>query len=141
VWCEIPLQKKDKLLVGTFYRLPNSDIANNAAVNELLSGVSVGRSHVLICGDLNYLDIDWLEGFLPRDGGHPASKFMEAVKDLFLVQHIKKPTHNKAEQTPHVLDLNFTSEEAMIRDVRHQAPLGKSHHQFLLFGVKYYTDQ
>jgi hypothetical protein len=42
VWWEIPLQKKDKLLVGTVYRSPNSDIANNAAVNELLSGVAVG---------------------------------------------------------------------------------------------------
>jgi exonuclease III len=42
LWCEIPLQKEDRLVVGTVYRSLNSDVANNAAVNELLSSVVVG---------------------------------------------------------------------------------------------------
>ena len=120
------------LLVGIVYRSPNSDVANNAAVNEFLSRVVVGRSHVVVCGDFNYPDIDWLEGLSPRDDSHLASKFMDAVRDSFLVQHVRKPTHFRAEQTPNVLDLIFTSEEAMVGDVRHQAPSGKSHHQSLL---------
>ena len=141
VWCEIPLKQDDRLLFGTVYRSPNRDVANNAEVNEFLSRVVVGRSHVVVCGDFNYPDIDWHEGLSPRDDSHPASKFMDAVRDSFLVQHVRKPTHFRAEQTPNVLDLIFTSEKAMVGDVRHQAPLGKSHHQSLLFDVKCYTDK
>ena len=100
----------------------------------------MGRSHVVVCGDFNYPDMDWPEGLSPRDDSPPASKFMDAVRDSFLVQHVRKPTHFRAEQTPNVLDLIFTSEEALVGDFRHQAPFGKSHHQSLLFDVKCYTD-
>ena len=138
LWCEIPLKQDDRL---TVYRSPNSDVANNAEVNEFLSRIVVGRSHVVVCGDFNYPDIDWLEGLSPRDDSHPASKLLDAVRDSFLVQHVRKPAHFSAEQTPNVLDLIFTSEEAMVGDVRHQAHLGKSHHQSLLFDAKCYTDK
>ena len=85
--------------------------------------------------------VNWLDGLSPRDVSHPASLFMEAFRDSFLVQHVKDPTHYRAEQTPNVLDLIFTSEEDMVGDVRHLAPLGKSHHQSLLFEIKCYTDK
>ena len=125
VWCEIPLKQDDGLLVRTVYRSPNRDVADNAEVNEFLSRAAVVRSHVVVCGDFNYPDIDWREGLSPRDDSHPASHFMDAVRDSFLVQNVRKPTHFRAEQTPNVLDLIFTSEEAMVGDVRHQTPLGK----------------
>ena len=48
MWCEIPLKQDDRLSVGTVYRSPNSDVANNAEVNEFLSRVEVGRSHVVV---------------------------------------------------------------------------------------------
>ena len=50
VWCELTLQDKDCLLVDTVYRYPNSTSENDALVNELLSHVSEGRSHILIIG-------------------------------------------------------------------------------------------
>lgn len=66
---------------------------------------------------------------------------MEAVRDSFLIQHVNKPTHFRANQTPNVLDLVFTNEQAMIDTVRHEAPLGKSHHQTLFFNLKCYTQK
>ena len=125
VWCEIPVKHDDRLLAGTVYRSPNRDVANNAEGNEFLSRVVVGRSHVFVCGDFDYPDIDWREDLSLRNDSHPPSKFMDAVRDCFLVQHVRKPTHFRAEQTPNVLDLIFNSEEAMVGGVRQQAPLGK----------------
>ena len=37
VWCKIPLKQDDRLLVGTVYRSPNRNVANNAELNEFLS--------------------------------------------------------------------------------------------------------
>ena len=92
VWCEIPLKQDDRLLVGTVYKSPNSNVANNAEVNEFLSRVVAGRSYLVEYRDFNYPDIDWFEGLSPKDDSHPASKFMDAVRDYFLVQHVRKPT-------------------------------------------------
>jgi hypothetical protein len=124
--------------MGTVYRSPNSDRDNDAKVNELFS-VTQGRSHVLVCGDFNHPEIDWLDVCTPKDCNHPAAKFVEAVRDSFLVQHVQKPTHVRGDQTPNVLDLIFTSEEAMVGEIRHEAPLGKSHHHSLLFQFHCYT--
>ena len=52
-WYEIPLKQDDRRLVGTTYRSPNRDVANNAEVNEFLSRIVVGKSHAVVCGDFN----------------------------------------------------------------------------------------
>lgn len=91
------------------------------------------RPHVLICSDFNHPEVDWLDVCTPRNCNHPASKFVEAVRDSFLVQFVQKPTHSRGNQTQNVLDLIFAHEEALVDEVRHEAPLGKSHHHSLLF--------
>ena len=58
---------------------------------------------------------------------------MEAVRDAFLFQHVADPTHYRGDQTPNTLDLIFTNEDKMVKELRHTAPLGKSHHQVLHF--------
>jgi hypothetical protein len=98
--------------------------------------MSFSRSHTLIVGDFNHPEIDWADESSPRDGNHPASLFLESVRDSFLIQNITKPTHFRGKQTPNILDLVFTSEESMIDELRHEAPLGKSHHQSLFFSIK-----
>lgn len=141
VWCEIPLKDRDTLLVGTVYRSPNSTVENNVLVNELLARASENRTHVLVVGDFNHPQIDWKEGISPRVTDNPASKFLESVRDSFLVQHVQKPTHYRSEQTPSILDLVFSNEQAMIDSIRHEAPVGKSHHQTLLFKFRCYTEK
>ncbi|KAK6171923.1 hypothetical protein SNE40_018343 [Patella caerulea] len=92
-------------------------------------------------GDFNYPEIDWIEESTPPDVRHKATQFMEAVRDSFLVQHVKEPTHYRSNQTPNLLDLVFTNEEGMISKITHSAPLGKSHHQILNFKYQCYTQQ
>ena len=141
VWCELTLQDKDCLLVGTVYRSPNSTAENDALVNELLSCILEGRLHILIVGDFNHPEINWTTESTPRDLNHPASLFMEAIRDSFLVQHVVKPTHYRGDQTANVLDLVFTNEQEMIDNIRHEAPVGKSHHQTLLFKLRCNTEK
>ena len=63
----------------------------------------------MVVGDFNHPVLKWADEISPKDGDHPSSKFMEAIRDSFLVQHVKKPTYFPNEQTPNVLDLVFTS--------------------------------
>jgi hypothetical protein len=94
---------------------------------------------VLIMGDFNYPEINWIDTTSPPDPNHKATQFVEAVRDAFLFQHVKNPTHYRSDQTPNTLDLVFTNEEGMIEKIQHSAPLGKSHHQILAFEYKCYT--
>ena len=107
MWCEMPLKQDDRLLVGTVYRSPNSDLANNAEVNEFLSRVVVGKSHVVVCGDFNYPDIDWLEGLSPRDDSHPASKFMDAAVRLFSSSACQNTNPFQSRTDPKCIGLDF----------------------------------
>ena len=44
-----------------------------------------------------------------------------------------QPTHKRGDQQANILDLILTNEDNMIEDLRHEAPLGKSHHCSLVF--------
>lgn len=133
VWCEVPLQGKDRLLIGTMYRSPNSSHENNNALNALLKEITLGRSHVLITGDFNYPDINWVDGTSPSNCNNKATVFLDTIRDTFLHQHVVNSTHYRCEQQPTLIDLVFTSEEGMIKDLTHCAPIGKSHHSLLVF--------
>lgn len=135
VFVEIALDDGDKLLVGNVYRSPNSEKGNNDKLNQLLCDITENRTHVLVTGDFNHPEIDWQTMTTPSsmDQKHVAAVFLETVRDTFLFQHVTEPTHYRGDNTPNVLDLVFSNEEAMIRNLSHCAPLGKSHHQVLCF--------
>ena len=99
VWCEVrlTLTGNDKLLVGCVYRSPNSNRDNDVKINTTLQKAnSSGYSHVLVCGDFNHPSLNWRDSTSPTDGNHPASLFMEAVRDSFLVQ---SPSRHTTEET------------------------------------------
>ena len=141
VWCEIDLHNNDKLIVGCVYRSPNSNQTNDEKLNAFLPTAADVGTHTLIMGDFNHPEIDWQNEITPQDPNHKASKFMEAIRDSFLHQHVSSPTHIRGEQTPHVLDLILTSEPDMIDKLQHDAPIGKSHHQLLSFSFKAYSEK
>ena len=61
VWYEVPLKDRDSFLIGTVYRSPNSS-AENDKLNLLLKDITRSRTHVLVVGNFNYLELDWVEG-------------------------------------------------------------------------------
>ena len=139
VWAQVRLCGSDTLLVGSVYRSPNSSQENNDSFNQMFSKASeMNYSHVLVMGDCNHKEIDWKEMTTKCTETHEASKFLEAIRDSYLHQHTRNPTHFRGDQTPNVLDLIFTNEETMINDIDYSAPVGKSHHSTLLFQFKCY---
>ena len=135
VWCAVRLNNHDELLVGCIYRSPNSNSASNEHLNEILKESSMMNvSHVLLMGDFNYPQINWESWDTTSQNPQEASyKFIEAVRDAYLFQHVKKPTRARRMDAPHILDLIMTNEEGMVSDLEYWSPLGKSDHSCLHF--------
>ncbi len=140
-WIEIGLQGKDKLLVGCVYRSPNSEPSNTSKLLTSLKEVSKLKeySHLLICGDFNFPDINWIDDLAPDNVNSYGFQFRECLRDCFLTQHVTDYTHRRGDQRPSTIDLILTNEENMIEDLSIEAPLGKSHHATLVFGFMCYT--
>ena len=141
-WCEVKLKDEDKLLIGCVYRSPNSNAANNEKMMSDIRTVcnTVSHTHLLLCGDFNIPGIDWTEETPQSNSNSLAWKFTECVRDCFLHQHVKDPTHSRQNQAENILDLVFTNEEGMVDVIQHDAPLGKSDHLVLKFSFSCYKD-
>jgi len=82
-------------------------------------------------GDFNYPDIDWDTMY----HNNSSSNFVDLVLDNFLNQHVNEPTRDK-----NVLDLVFTSEEAMIEDLEVKEHFSTSDHNIICFNLISKTD-
>lgn len=143
VWVEIRLQEGDKLLMGCLYRSPNSDEANNA---KMLTHLKINcerkdYTHMVVCGDFNLPDINWVEGTTPDNVTNKGYLFMECIRDCFLTQHVKKYTHRRKDQTPTTIDLVLSNEEGMVDNLTMEAPLGESAHCSIIFDIISYIDR
>ena len=77
-------------------------------------------------GDFNYKGIVWENWSTP--GMSETSEeflFVETLCDVYLFQHVLKPTRIRMSQEPSILDLIITNEEGMIEDMEYLSPLGK----------------
>ena len=135
VLAEINLKNNDKLLCGLFYRRGESTTENNEMLlQDLKTMCNKKYSHVLCMGDFNLPGIDWKSWTtMSTDTNSFENKFIEAVRDSFLFQHIVEPTRCRGRDTPHTLDLILTNEENMIDKICIDAPLGKSDHAIIKF--------
>lgn len=134
VWADIRIGGQFHLLIGSVYRAPSSTPENNNKINSLLcTANNSDYSHVLIMGDFNHKQIDWSSQTANCSEQHEAFSFLEAAKDSYLHQHVHAPTHFRGEQTASALDLVFTSDINMIKEIHLEAPLGKSHHATIRF--------
>ena len=140
--CSIKLKEKDKLLICNVYRSPNSCQDNNKQLLQLLRNIhQQNYSHILITGDFNYKEINWGTNSTGANENHPASIFLECVRDCYMYQHVTNPTRYREGQEPSILDLIFTNEENAIANVDIGPGLGKSDHLFLTFDLICYTER
>jgi hypothetical protein len=115
VWCIVTLNSQDKLLVGCVYRSPNIFRDDDEQLNDMIIQASNFKvSHKLIMGDFNHPEIDWRNETCQQAQDHPATLFLEAIKDTFFYQHSIEPTHFRPGQRTNTLDLIFTNEEGMV---------------------------
>ncbi len=71
-------------------------------------------THILIMGDFNLKEIDGYGKALNTNELHQATVFLEVIRDLFLYQHVKKPTRFRGDDIATTLDLVFTNKKNMI---------------------------
>ena len=141
---EVRLRGGDVLLFACVYRSPtpsDSSAKNNANLNSLLTCISnKNYSHKCLVGDFNYKDINWKTWTTPNNEFSDDSKFIEALRDSFLHQHVVKPTRRRGTDEPSLLDLVLTNEAMQVSEVKHTPPLGKSDHDALIFEFHCYVD-
>ena len=125
---------KDKLLVTLIYRSPSSSNGKCIKLSNLFKDIyNKQYSHILTLGDFNYPGIDCINWVTESNQCDSQYEFIETVRDCYLYQHIQEPTRGRGSNIPSCIDLNFTNEEGMIRDINFDSRLGKSDHSVMLF--------
>ena len=141
---EIRLRGGDILLFGCCYRSPTtteSSESNNESLNRLLKCVSLKKySHTCIVGDFNFKAINWSSWTTTRGDTSSETRFIETIRDCFLLQHVEQPTRRRGDDEPSTLDLVFSNESMQVSEITHNPPLGKSDHDVLTFDFHCYVD-
>ena len=144
VWVEISLKRGDKLLCGCIYRSPTKEKAaimeSTKKVGEVISEAAERNySHLLICGDFNYPNIDWDYEYI-EESTNIISPFIETVQKNFLHQHVLEATRFREGEEPGLLDLVFSNEKGMVYNLTHNAGLGESDHTCIDFTLDCYQE-
>ncbi|ESO04888.1 hypothetical protein HELRODRAFT_171891 [Helobdella robusta] len=114
------------------YRSPNSNVGNNDLLLKLINDVLALPGETLLFGDFNFPDINWDTSSFKGNDERVENKFLDLLKDKFLIQHISHPTRFRDGQTSNILDLVISSQE-FINNSIHYPPLGNSDHSILEF--------
>ena len=75
---------------------------------------------VCIVGDFNFPNMKW-DGSLE---GEENGKFVECIKDSFLIQKVRNPTRHRQGTKSNILDLILVNDAQWISEVQHVASLG-----------------
>ena len=81
----------DSLLVGCLYRSPTGDLSTSVSSLCNLFTKLDNYSHLLVCGDFNFKEVTWSDLSGSTTNSHIVP-FLDSVDDLFLFQHVNKPT-------------------------------------------------
>ena len=144
VWVKINLKNKDSLLCGCIYRFPTKEkiitkITTTRVCQVIKEAVQMKYSHLLICGDFNYPEIDWKYEYV--DESTEIKQFINTVQACHLYQHIFQPTRCRKGNKPSLLDLILTSEDGMVSAVIHNLGIGESDHECLVFTLHCYKEE
>ena len=116
-----------------------STIETTTQICEIITEAAQrNSSHLVICGDFNYPGIDWECEYVDEISN--IRPFLDTIQDCHLSQHIFQPTRYRNEDTLGLLDLVFTNEEGMIQNLTHNAGLGESDHECIIFTLNCYEE-
>ena len=141
LWLSIPLRGNDSLWIGCIYRRPSSNLEiSTEYLCDLLTSATKSCSHLLICGDFNYANINWSDCIESTRDPH-AQCFLDTLHDLILYQHVDVPTRYRDSQSFNTLDLVITNEEHMINEISYLPALGLSDHICMQFSFLCYIEK
>ena len=130
-WCDWIIDN-DTVLLGAVYRSPSSE-ESCVTINRLLNEAAHQGHRLLITGDFNMKDVDWVNCTTCHNENHYEFEFIETLRDNFLFQHISEPTRYRENQTPHVFDLLVTNDQHDIENIDILPSLGVTDHVLIKF--------
>ena len=126
ITCKISLGTDD-ILIACVYRPPSHVLFNSALITYLYQ-VSQTASPLVICGDFNCPDIDWITLSRPES----FSPLLEWAMNNFLVQHVSSPTRPASSS---LLDLVFSPISTKVTNVNVNDCFDSSDHAVVTFTV------
>ncbi|MFI5407563.1 MAG: hypothetical protein ACHQ1D_13755, partial [Nitrososphaerales archaeon] len=115
----------NNLLIGVFYRSPNSLPDNDRNLyNDLDKLRSDFCGKILLIGDFNFPGINWSNWTSSCVNFNSSEKlFLAILQKFFWIQHVDKPTRARGSDKSNILDLIITNEE-FIENLCYLSPLG-----------------
>ena len=142
IWVKIYMREIKPVVIGCIYRSPNSNPENNKALIELLEEANnISNSNLVIVGDFNYKEVDWLNRRVHARNEHPASLIYDKINDLLLEQLISEPTRYREGESNNVLDWVITNISHYCENLKLYPPLGeKGDHCIIKFDLDLLPD-
>ena len=84
--------------------------------------------NLIIFGDFNYPDIDWLNHYCKKNEDDCCSKFLHLAIKNNLNQLVQECTHYRPNCEPTLIDLILTKSPDIVNELKYLPPIGKSHH-------------
>ena len=111
LWIEINIAGAKPLLVGAYYRPPNSDRDYLGRVNDSPRKFNAAQYNIWLAGDFNLGDIIWESQTLKPGSQKPTlcRDLIDIANDFGLTQMVTEPTRGK-----NTLDLFFTSNPTLV---------------------------
>ena len=124
-WLELQLSG-NKTIFGTIYRKGKSGQMNNKLLNDCITKASKIYENILICGDLNFPEINWATFDIESGPYSAPAQFLNCINSNYLFQHVTEPTRRRGKDKPSLIDLLITEDSQNLHQkVIHDAPFGK----------------
>ena len=126
LFCEIRPDSKRKLLVGVFYRPPDSSMDYLRELKTSLRlAVDAKFDQLVLCGDFNLPNIDWTTGTATTNDAI-YDYFTKLVRGNFLWQLVDFPTRNM-----NILDLVVTNIPEKVKDIHGFDDVSNTDHKLI----------
>ena len=119
-------------LLSVIYRKGNTcDELNDLLLEQFETTTKICRGKILINGDFNLPNIDWVNSFVYEGENSFSQRFYDLLCDLYLTQHVLEPTRQRGINVPSCLDLVISSN--CVSNVEVCCPIGKADHSVLVW--------
>ena len=114
------------------YRPPGTGIECLNVIRDTFEYLSSLSGQVIVTGDFNFKNIDWVEGTL-KIYDNLSHLFFESIGDNFFTQNVVEVTRVRGNNEPSLLDLIITKSPLEVENLVHRSPFGLSDHCVLDF--------
>ncbi len=126
VYIELQTSKRKKLTIGTVYRPPKQQAADDAALYEDIQAMTQNKQSVII-GNFNCPKINWST----MTGDQEGNRVLEMLEDTFMTQIISQRTRKN-----NILDLVFVTDSDLVREGRVGEILTGCNHHLIRFRIR-----